>query len=211
MKLPIPFIPSRKDTDCGLVAPMMAFQYFGKKYSFDNISIETKQLESGMVWSLGIARASAKLGYKTKYFSSSITDLHSDLDFYKKYANDKAMLVLKDLQEESSKLGVQIVEKSLSLEELLSFVTEDSIPIVLLNWFVISGKDGYFGHFVPLTGYDEKFIYIHNPGMKNPQEFMPIEKSLFQKAWESKGTDKDTIVIYREKVQISTNIKNYIS
>ncbi len=199
MKITVPFIKSKVETDCGLVAPMMVYKYFGKKYSFNKISKETKQLESGMVWSLGIARASLKLGYKTKFISTTnFSHETDDLEYYKKYSNDKSMLVLKDLQNEVKELKLSQEERNMPLEELLSLVTKDSIPIVLINWYVISGKEEFSGHFVPITGYDKKFVYIHNPGLAQAQAFMPIEKSLFQKAWESKGTDKDTIIIFRK-------------
>jgi uncharacterized protein YvpB len=84
----------------------------------------------------------------------------------------------------------------MDLDELFSYIDVESIPIVLINWYIIAGKQGFSGHFVPVTGYDKNHVYIHNPGLANPKPFMEIDKKIFKKAWESKGTDKDSIIIY---------------
>jgi len=199
MKLSVPYFKSKKDTDCGPLALKMALEYLGESHPFQLISEYEKQIETGLVWSVGIARASKKFGFPTKFISTSnFNPEENDIEYYKKYSNNNAMLVLKKLSDEIKEIGVEIQEKNMPLEELLTFVSDDSIPIVLINWYVISGKDGFSGHFLPVTGYDEHHVYVHNPGMKNAQEFLPIARDIFLKAWESKGTDKDTIIISRK-------------
>ncbi|MFH1174656.1 MAG: peptidase C39 family protein [archaeon] len=194
MKLHVPFYKSRKDTDCGPLALKMVLEFFGERHAFQEIARLEKRLSSGMVWSLGIARAAKKLGFPVRFFSTANFDVH-DLKFYKKYANDKAMLVLKQLQKEMKQ---SMAEKDLSLKELLAYVSERSVPIVLVNWFVIAGKDGFTGHFLPVTGHDTKYVYVNNSGIARAKAHLPIPKTVFLKAWESKGTDKDTIIIFRK-------------
>jgi len=198
MKLNVPFHKSIKDTDCGPLALKMVLEYFGEKHSFEELAKLERTVDAGLVWSLGIARAAKKLGFNVKFISSSNFSLEDDIDYYKKYANDKAKIILKELNDELKKLNVKIEEKQMKLDELLGFVTKNSIPIVLVNWFVLSGKQGYNGHFVPVTGFDEKNVYVHNPGLVNAMPHFPINREIFLKAWESKGTDKDTIIIYRK-------------
>ncbi len=199
MKLKVPFYKSKQDVDCGPVALRMVLAYFGKNHSLKKISKEEKQLDTGLVWSLGIVRAAKKLGFPVKLISTTnFSHKETDIDYYKKYVNNKGMLVLKELDEEIKKLGIETEERNMSLEELLSYVSNDSIPIVLINWYVIANKEGYNGHFVPITGYDDENVYIHNPGLANAQAYLPIKKSSFLKAWESKGTDKDTIIVYKK-------------
>ncbi len=140
-----------------------------------------------------------KLGFPTKLISiSNFSHEESSIEYYKKYSHDKGKIILKELAEEMEVLGVSIEERNLPLEELLKFLSKDSVPIVLINWKVIEGKEGFNGHFLPITGYDNKNVYVHNPGIKMAQPYLEIEKSLFIKAWEDKGTDKDTIIIYRK-------------
>ena len=199
MKIKVPFYKSKKDTDCGLLALKMALAYLGEKYICQKIAKEIRQLDTGLVWSVGVARASKMLGFPTKFISTTnFSHEESDIDYYKKYSDDRGKIILKELFEEIKKIGVEVQERDMPIDELLSYVSENSIPIVLVNWYVISGKEGFSGHFLPISGYDEENIYVHNPGLASAMPYLPIKRNVFLKAWESKGTDKDTIIIYRK-------------
>src|SRR3989344_133521 len=67
-----------------------------------------------------------------------------------------------------------------NLDKLLSMITMDSLAIILLDWHVIIDKieKSYQGHFVPIIGYDQDNVYVHNQDNNNPQEFVKIKKSL---------------------------------
>lgn len=112
------------------------------------------------------------------------------------------MSTLHELIKENKQLGIPSKEKDLSITQLTKLLTKNSIPIILINWNILTKKKNYQGHFVVLSGHDEKNIYIHNPGIAKAQAFMPIKKELFKKAWESKGTDKDLILISNPKPKI---------
>lgn len=199
MKLKVPFYKSEKDTDCGPLSLKMSLEYLGKVYSFEQISKEERQIDTGLVWSAGIARASKQFGFLTKFISTSnFSHEESDIEYYKKYSNNTAKIVLKEIFDEIRKVGVEIQERNMLLDELLSYVSSNSIPIVLVNWNAIVGKEGFSGHFFPITGYDEENVYVHNPGIVSAMPYLPIKRSLFLHAWESKGTDKDTIIIFRK-------------
>ncbi len=197
MMINVPFYRSEKDIDCGPIALKMALEYLGEEHSMEEISILEKRLKSGLVWSTGIALASEKLGFPARFISIS-NFIPEDIEYYKKYADDKSKLILKEIQDELKNLGAKMEERNIALSELLNYVSENSVPIVLLDWHVISGKEGYQGHYVPVTGYDDENVYVHNPGIANAMAFMPIKREVFLKAWEAKGTDKDTIIIYKK-------------
>ena len=69
--------------------------------------------------------------------------------------------------------------------------------MILLDWNVIKGcpEKGYQGHFVPITGYDENNVYVHNHGMLNPSPYFTIPREVFDEARKSKGTDEDVLFI----------------
>lgn len=198
MKLNVPFYKSKKDTDCGPLALKMALSYLGENHSFDEIAKLERQLDTGLVWSVGIARAANKLGFPVRFVSSDNFNQEDDIDYYKQYSDNKGMIILKELKDEIENSDIKIEEKNMPLDELLSNVSEKSIPIVLINWNVIAKKEGYNGHFVPITGYDSGRVYIHNPGIAKAMPYLSIGKELFIKSWESKGTDKDTIIITKK-------------
>lgn len=198
MKIKVPFYASKKDTDCGPMVLKMALAYLGEEHSFEELSKLELQIDTGLVWSLGIARAAKMLGFPTKIISKTNFSHDEDIEFYKKFKGDKGMLILNKLKKEIKKLKIIVEEKDLSLNDLLSFVSKDSIPIVLVSWNVLKNKEGFQGHYLILTGYNKKNIYVHNPGIEKAAAYMPIEKELFKKMWEHKGTDKDTIIIYKK-------------
>lgn len=195
MKLEVPFYKSECDNDCGPNALRMVLAYFGKFPDFSDICTSERQLETGMVWTAGIAIAAKSFGCNAEFYSINIDSPAKDLDFYKKYANDKAMTVLGKILEDLGNLSVPVVQKNMALEELLSRVTQTSVPIVLLNWHVVRGKPGFFGHIVPVTGYDDKAVYVHNPGILDAKPFYEIPRNIFEQAWADKGTDRDVVII----------------
>ena len=199
MKLDVPFYAAKRDTDCGPLALKMALEFFGEEHSFDDIATAQKALPSGLVWSIGIARAATKHGFFAKFFSCENFNLDdNDIAYYEEHANNEARKILRDLLLEAKDLDIAMEQKDLGLEDLLSYVSHDSLPIVLVNWFVLGGVSGFNGHFLLVTGFDEEFVYVHNPGLASAQAHLPIRRDLFLKAWESKGTDKDTVVICKK-------------
>ena len=57
---------------------------------------------------------------------------------------------------------------------------------------------------MPIVGYDNKNVYVHNQGEIDSGEidsgeFIPIKNKLFDEARKVKGTDEDIIYIHRKK------------
>ena len=202
MKLNVPFYKQTTKLNCGPAALRMILTYFGKDPGIDILEKKTGIKEGKGIFTIQIATAAASLGYKTDFYSKHIlfNEEHLKHEFYQKYADNMNLESSKKLVEEAKKAGVNVQEKTLSLEELLRFVNKERIPIVLLDWNVATGnrEKGYQGHFVPVIGYDGKNIYVHNHGLKNPQESMPISRELFDEARKASGTDEDIVVIYKK-------------
>ena len=205
MKLKIPFFKQTNPLNCGPSALRMVLAYFGRNFGIEILEERTGIKEGKGISTIQIATAVASLEYKTDFYSKHIlfNEEHLNLDFYKKYGDIDNLEQSKKLVEEAKMVGVNVQEKTLSLEELLVFVTKDSVPIVLLDWNIVRGnkEKGYQGHFVPIVGYDRKNVYVHNHGFNNPQKFLSITKSIFDKARKAEGTDEDMVVIYRSKRQ----------
>ena len=104
----------------------------------------------------------------------------------------------KKLIDDAQKAGVIIYERTLTLDKLLKNIGGSSIPIILLDWNVVSGEKGYQGHFVPIVGHDKENVYVHNHGFKNPEAFMLIKRKTFDEARKADGTDEDIIIIHRK-------------
>lgn len=204
MKLDVPFYIN-KGKECGPVALRMVLACFGEQHSVEDIQKRVSPEKGGGTFTIGLAKAAAEYGFPARFFSKKIgfNPKNYEMEFYKResHGGDKSREIVENLAKKCKKLGVEVKEETLSLKELLRFVSEDSIPIILIDWHVVEGREaeGYQGHIVPLVGYDTKDIYVHNPGPRNPSAFFPIKKELFDRARKAKGTDEDIVVVYRKR------------
>ncbi|MDP3916972.1 MAG: peptidase C39 family protein [Nanoarchaeota archaeon] len=199
MRLEIPFYKQTSPLNCGPTALRMVLAYFGNDEEVEVLEAKTGIKEGKGISTIQIATAAASLGYRVDFYSKQILFNEENLkhEFYKKYS-DMDLEQSKSWVEDAKAAGVNIQERTLSLEELLRFVTKDSVPIVLLNWDIVTARKekGYQGHFVPIVGFDEQNVYIHNHGLNDTQEFMPVPRETFNEARKAEGTDEDVVMVY---------------
>lgn len=201
MKLDVPFYPQTNNPDCGPYALKMVLAYFGKDLPIEIIKEKTRIKEGRGLYTIQLAIAANYLGYKVKFLSTSLdlNKVNLELDFYKKYAETFSDENWGNLLKEAKSAGVTMEQISIDLKELLSYVTNNSLPIVLVDWYIIINEKnkGYAGHFVPVVGYDRINVYVHNQGSRTPTAFLPIKREVFDKARKAFGTDEDIVVVYR--------------
>ena len=198
IKLEVPFYKQTTKTNCGSVVLHMVMSYLDKDIDLEILEKIIKINEGKAVLTIQIAIASALSGFPTEFFSKKISFNKENLklEFYQKYLDNK--VDHEKLIEEAKNVGVKIEERRMPIEELLRNVTNKTIPIILLDWNVIKGESGYQGHFVPIVGYDNESVYVHNNGLNNPTPFLKIKRELFEQARKSEGTDEDIIIIHRK-------------
>lgn len=200
MRLEVPFYKQTKDFNCGPTALKMVLSFFGENHDMNLIEEKVGIKDRKVVSTIQLAIASARLGFKTDFYSKHLLfdEEHKKMDFYKKYS-EMNLEFSKKLVEEAKKSSVNVQERSLPLEGLIPLTSVNSIPIVLLDWNIIVGnRKGYLGHFVPVVGYDEKNIWVHNQGFKDPTAFLMIGKKIFDKARKAEGTDEDIVIVHRK-------------
>ena len=199
MKLEVPFYKQESDDDCGPTALRMALAFLDRDYSLDEIKKLMNINPKKGVSTIRIAITAAKFGYKTEFYSTSLSfnKENLNLDFYKNYIGESDVNESEQLVSEAKESGILLEERLLKLDEILSKMSENSLPIILLDWNVILSRKGYHGHFVPIDGYDDDFIYVHNQGSKDTKEYFQIKRDLFEKARKSQGTDEDILFIHR--------------
>ena len=202
MKLQIPFFKQTKPLNCGPTALRMILAYFGKDEKVDVLEVKTGIKKGKGISTIQIATASASSRFKTDFYSKHIlfNEEHMKHDFYRKYSDINLLKQSKKLVEDAKLAGVNVQEKILSLKELLGFVKKDSVPIILLDWNIVKARKekGYQGHFVPIVGFDKQNVYVHNHGLNNPKEFMPVPRNIFDEARKAEGTDEDIVIVYRK-------------
>lgn len=201
MILEVPFYKQSTSLNCGPAALRMVLAYFDQVLDLEVLEKRTGIKEGKGISTIQIATAAAISGYKTDFFSKHIyfNEGNLKLEFYKKFLDIAAQF--KKLVEDAEKAGVRLEEKGISLKELLEKIGKDSFSIILLDWNFITGtrEKGYQGHFVPVVGYDNENVYVHNHGKDNPTPFLSIKREIFEKARKAGGTDEDIIIIHRRK------------
>ena len=201
MLLKAPFYIQGKN-ECGPVSLQMVLEYLGTKKDKEYIKKLVNSESSGTTWTLGLAKTAAQLGFKVEFYSSIIgfNPKNYELEYYQKNTDGarNAETKINKLLEECRKFGFILEERSLTIQEILSKINENCLAIVCLDWSKIVNKDSYVGHFVPIIGYDEENVIVHNPGADNPKANLTIKKELFDIARKAKGTDEDIVFIYRK-------------
>lgn len=202
MKLEIPFYDQKNETECGSVALKMILEYFDEKYDKEYLKKLLDTESSGMTWTVAVAKASAQLGFKTDFYSTSLgfNPENFNLSYYQKFTDgavsvqDKLMRIIAKCIE----FNVKLEEKTLTLEELLGKINDNCVPIILIDWSKVVGKDKYLGHIVPIVGYDEENVYIHDSGPINPTPYYKISREVFELARKANGTDEDILFVHRK-------------
>ena len=206
MRLEVPFYKQENKYDCGPTALKMVVDYLDQKpYSREQLQDLVDSDRSGVTWTIGLAKSAAQLGFKTELYTTCLgfNLKNYELEFYQKVADEasSAEQKLERLKREAVKFHVHMEEKSLSLDELLNKINENCVPVILLDWSKIKGTERFIGHFVPVVGYDNENVYVHNQGENNTMANLPIRRELFEQARKSAGTDEDVVFIYRKIVK----------
>ena len=197
MRNNVPFFKQTTTQNCGPVALKMVLGYLGKDKPLEELEKLCGLREGKAISTLHMAIAAQRTGFRAVFYSKSLMFNEDNLkeEYYKKITDAKLLEELRGINKEAEKLGVTMIERGLDLSEIVDIVSEGDVPIVLIDWNLIRGRKGYQGHFVPVVGYDDDNVYIHNSGFENTGSFVSIEKDLFDKARKVFGTDEDVLIV----------------
>lgn len=210
MKIKIAFYSNLKDdTHCYQACLKMALKHFfpKKRFSFKKLDKMTKKERGRGTWPMAGAVATRKLGLKAMVFSG--------LD-YRKFSKDAKGFLMKEYgknahsiisengslvnamedSKEIIRLGLYRSRK-LGTHEIEKFFSRGCMVILNISHRHISDHDDEFGHYVIMTGFDRKKIYLHDPGLP-PRKNIGIRKTNFRRAWKHRKGEHETIVISKQ-------------
>lgn len=199
MKISIPFYKQNKIAFCGPTSLRMVAAHFGKKISAKKAKELARQLDSGGAFLEGVLLGAHDLGFDAFFYATNLNLPDRRIPFFKKMIGSKDEKTFRALIREIKKKGIKRYRKKVSLSQLLSLLSSDSIPIVTVNTRILYGKPGFNGHYLSITGYDQNHVYAHNSGLRDAMPFFKMDKKVFEKAWESNGSNRNVILIKRNR------------
>jgi ribosomal protein S18 acetylase RimI-like enzyme len=165
----VPFYEQTLDFTCGASSLMMAMQALSPDLSLDRTlelriwrEATTIFMTSGHggCGPFGLALAAHARGYRAEVF---VNDVGVPLiDSVRSPEKKEVMrLVHEDMLAEIERLRIPVTYGTLGLDELEARFRAGAVPLVLISSYRIYAEK--FPHWVVVTGFDEHFVYVHDP------------------------------------------------
>ena len=206
----VPFISNTPDdTRCLQAAYMSIAKYFDPSFDYpmDDWATITGYEEGLGTWANAGLVWFSEHGYDVKHyetfdFKEFIT---SPREYMIQIHGQKAgnwgyehTNVPKEIERMKDLLYANIVEnREPSIEDIKIGLNEGYLPRVTINAYALDNEAGYEGHAVVITGYDDDFIILHDPGLPAFAN-RKIAIDVFLKAWSDQQKELDLIRLNHE-------------
>ena len=109
---------------------------------------------------LGLALAAHKRGFAVSVSASNETEMFID-SVRSETKKDVIRLVEEGFQTELAQTGIKVSDIQLTVKDICTYLDSGAIPVVLISAYRLSGDK--IPHWVVVTAYDDRFIYINDP------------------------------------------------
>ena len=209
MNTTVPFYQNTPDNKhCFQACLKMLTKYFwpSQDYSWEELDKHTAKLRGFWTWPMagvlwlrnkGVEVVDIEVFDYKKFIEKKEKYL---LSFYGqeagteqiKYTNIKQELIFaKEFKER-----VVIDNKIPSKKDIKKLLDSGYILICCINQMALNEKKGYVGHFILVTGCNENYIFIHDPGLP-AYENRKVTYELFEKAWAYPDEKVKNILAFR--------------
>ena len=169
LKLKIPYYAQTQEFTCGPACLMMAFKYFNSEATIGRKLELVLWKEATLVFMtsgiggtgpFGLALAAQRRGFPTRVVLS-----RQQTPFFSSVRSDEKRRVIRLVHEDSRAkalaLGVTADYYDFTFNEIAGELAQGRIPIVLISTYHLHGD--HAPHWVAVTGFDEKYVYFHDP------------------------------------------------
>ncbi len=165
----VPFYQQTLDFTCGPASMMMAMKALDDQLELNrNLELRLWRESTtifmtsghGGCGPYGLALSAYRRGYAVALYVNAPGALF--LDSVRSEEKREVMrLVQEEFMQELQSLPVAINHQPLSLDDLMAALDQGAVAVILISsWRIYREK---FPHWVVVTGYDEHFIYVHDP------------------------------------------------
>jgi len=208
----VPFYANTPDdTHCYQAALRSVLKYFipNKEYTWKELDQMTAKKEGMWTWPTQGLMNLHKLGFEVIVIESF--DIEAFVksgreyllkEYGKKVADEQ--IKYSDIPQERA-LYKEFLKYSKyqkrcpTIEDIKRFVKKGYLVICNVNSKTLNDQQGYVGHFVIVIGYDDKHLYLHDPGLP-PLENRKVFPEQFMKAWEYPNEKARNLTAVKYKV-----------
>ncbi|APZ42290.1 GNAT family N-acetyltransferase/peptidase C39 family protein [Acidihalobacter ferrooxydans] len=168
-QVPVPFYEQTLDFTCGPSSLMMAMKTLRPALALDRTlelriwrEATTIFMTSGHggCGPFGLALSAWHRGFDVEVFVNEEAGFFTD-SVRSRIKKDVIRLVQEDFLAELREQGVPLHLEPLDTAELRARFEAGGVPVVLISSWRIYGEK--FPHWVVVTGFDERFVYVHDP------------------------------------------------
>jgi hypothetical protein len=200
MKQDIPYYANPSDNHCSQACLRMAFEYFNpdKKWSWQEMDSLTGHKPGLMSWNMKAYYETFRLGYDVviydpvdfvefvkdpvNYFRAKFSPAYAE-EVFGQTDIPQAVIDAKELLKEKD---ISLHSRSYELNEFQDLLAHDYLCATWVDMAVTNQVEGEcWPHFILAYGYDDRGIWVHDPGGSKERSHMPhrhISWSLFEKA-----------------------------
>lgn len=208
---PVPYYPQSLEFTCGPACLLMAMRALDRRAAM-NRAIELRiWRESTMIFMTsghggcspyGLALSAYRRGFAVEVFASGAEPMF--VDSVRSESKKEVMrLVERDFVDELKANGIRVRRRPPKLLELETAFDEGAIPIVLISTYRFDRQRT--PHWIVITGFDERYVYIHEPYVDYEEEksatdcsHMPVPRDDFHRIARY-GRDQQKAVILVRK------------
>lgn len=165
----VPYYRQTLDFTCGPASLLMAMHCLDKNISFErHLEIELWRESTTIFMTAGhggcgphgLALAAWHRGFAVEMFLSAAGALFID-SVRSEEKKEVMALVQEQFEQEVRAAGIPVHYRQLGLEEMREAFERGGMPVVLISSYRIYKEK--FPHWVVVTGFDERYIYVHDP------------------------------------------------
>lgn len=180
--LKVPYYPQTLEFTCGPSALLMAMRTLDSKVQFNRKNELRLWRESTTIFMTaghggcdpyGMALAAQRRGFDIDLFVNEKGPLF--IDSVRSPEKKEVMRIVQEdfVDQIKKKPEIKLQYRSISVEKLQDYFEQGGIPIVLISSYRIYHEK--FPHWVVVTGFDDRFIYVHDPYVDDENDKVPMD------------------------------------
>jgi len=213
MHIKVPFYPNTEDnTHCVQAALRMVLKHFfpEREFTYEELDRASNKQSGKWTWPYAAIVWMTEQGLEVinvSIFDTNQFVAHAESYMLEVFGEEKTKanlehsdisLAVSDAEQYLKNRSIKEERRIPTIDDIKEFLKQGYIPTCGVNSRVINGEEGYAGHRIVVTGFDENGLFIHDPGGRLP----PIEDRLvdyqtFERAWGYPDEKQKGVIAYR--------------